>query len=315
MTGWLVTGGTGLLGANALLDLRRDGRAVGVARHVTAASAAAGDFVRADLSSPAERRGLVAATGADHVLHAAAIATIEGCEADPEGAFELNVRASEDLAAQAHAEGARFVFISTDAVFDGGDGDYAEDDPTNPISEYGRGKVEAEQRVLAAHPGAIVARVNFYGWSPTGGRSLAEFFYNRLASGADVGGFTDVSVSTTYVRHLVGAIRDLAATDAAGIFHVAASRGASKYEFGRALAARFGFDPSRVTPVLSTDVLSTPRGADLRLRTDRLTTALGHDLPSTIDGLHDLREDLDSGRPAVLAKFDYNEETHGIFDR
>jgi dTDP-4-dehydrorhamnose reductase len=314
MTGWLVTGGTGLLGANALLDLQRDGRALGVARNVPA-DASGGLFVRADLSSRTARSGLVAKTGVDHVLHTAAIATIEGCESDPEGAFELNVRASEDLAAQAYAEDARFIFISTDAVFDGESGDYAEEDPTSPISEYGRGKVEAERRVLAANPDAVVARVNFYGWSPTGTRSLAEFFYNRLSTDADVGGFTDVKVSTTYVGHLVRAIRELAATDASGIFHVAASHGVSKYEFGRALAERFGFDPGRVSSVLSTDVLDAPRGADLRLRTDRLRAAIGHDLPSTIAGLRDLQADRHAGRPELLKKFDHNEETHGTFDR
>src|SRR5690606_37403985 len=106
MTGWLVTGGTGLLGANALIDLRQGVRAVGAARNVPEDADAVGEFVRVDLSSPADRRGLVARTGVDHVLHTAAIATIEGCEADPDAAYELNVRASEDLAAQAYSEGA-----------------------------------------------------------------------------------------------------------------------------------------------------------------------------------------------------------------
>ncbi|KAB1867113.1 SDR family oxidoreductase [Microbacterium algeriense] len=306
MTGWLVTGGTGLLGANALIDLRQGVRAVGAARNVPEDADAVGEFVRVDLSSPADRRGLVARTGVDHVLHTAAIATIEGCEADPDAAYELNVRASEDLAAQAYSEGARFLFISTDAVFDGRDGEYTESDPTSPISEYGRGKVEAEKRVLDANPDAIVARVNFYGWSPTGTRSLAEFFFNRLSSGADVGGFTDVRVSTTYVGHLVTALRELAATDAAGIFHVAAADGVSKYDFGRALAECFGFDPARVNPVLSTDVLAAPRGADLRLRTDRLRAALGRDLPASTDGLLSLRADRDAGRPQTLKNFDHS---------
>lgn len=306
MTGWLVTGGTGLLGANALVDLRQGARAVGAARHVPKGGDVAGEFVRVDLSSRADRSGLVARTAVDHVLHAAAIATIEGCEADPEGAYELNVRASEDLAAQAHAEGARFIFISTDAVFDGRTGQYSESDPTSPISEYGRGKVEAEKRVLAANPDAIVARVNFYGWSPTGTRSLAEFFFDRLAAGSEVGGFTDVRVSTTYVGHLVAALRDLAATDASGVYHVAASDGVSKYDFGRALAECFGFDQGRVSPVLSTDVLAAPRGADLRLRTDRLRATLGHDLPGSTEGLLSLWAAREAGRPETLKNFDHS---------
>jgi dTDP-4-dehydrorhamnose reductase len=315
MSGWLVTGGTGLLGANALIDLSRDTRATGVARTPPADGVTGIPFIRADLSSKADRHGLIAAAEVDHVLHAAAIATIEGCEADPEGAYELNVRAAEDLAAQAFAENARFLFISTDAVFDGERGEYSEDDPVSPISEYGRGKVEAEQRVLEANPDAVVARVNFYGWSPTKVRSLAEFFYHRLSAGSQVGGFTDVTVSTTYVGHLVSALRELAESDARGIFHVTASEGTSKFEFGRALAMEFGFDPGLVVPALSTDVLSARRGSDLRLRTDRLAAVLGHGLPTSVAGLTDLHGDLLAGRPQDLTNFHHTEEHHGIFDR
>lgn len=311
MTRWLVTGGTGLLGANALAEISRDTDAVGVARRPPM-SANAQKFLAVDLASRKDRDGVVARSGADRILHAAAIATIEGCEADPEGAYELNVLAAEDLALQARKEGARFVFISTDAVFDGVAGSYTEDDPTNPISEYGKGKVEAEQRVLDVNPDALVARVNFYGWSPNGVRSLAEFFYNRLSKGEAVGGFTDVSVSTTYVGHLVAAIRELDAITASGIFHVVTSQGTSKYEFGRELAKTFGFASDLVKPVLSSEVLAARRGSNLILQTNRLRKALGHELPTSAEGLRDLRADREAGRPALLDMAYRAEETHGV---
>ncbi len=76
--------------------------------------------------------------------------------------------------------------ISTDAVFDGDRRLYREDDPPNPLSIYARTKLEGEQAVLQPNPQALVARVNLFGWSLSGKRSLAEFFFNNLKRGKSV---------------------------------------------------------------------------------------------------------------------------------
>ena len=54
--------------------------------------------------------------------------------------------------------------ISTDAVFDGTRGNYTEKDEPNPLGVYARTKLEAEWAVAEADPGAIIARVNLFGW-------------------------------------------------------------------------------------------------------------------------------------------------------
>lgn len=298
MSRWLVTGATGLLGANAMTTWGLD--AVGVARRIPR-SPVTGELLGRDISIAAERDGLVERVQPAAVLHAAAISTIEGCEADPAAAHELNVVASVDLAGQAHRSGARFVFISTDAVFDGQRGQYSEGDSPSPQSEYGRTKAEAEQRVLEANPDALVARVNFYGWSPSGTRSLAEFFWARLAAGQETPGFTDVHVSTTYVGDLITAIDDLVRVQASGIFHVVSPGAVSKFSFGRMLAEEFGFDAGLLVERSARDVLALPRGADLSLRTERLETALGHPLPDQRSGLRSLHADREAGLVDRLA--------------
>ena len=51
--------------------------------------------------------------------------------------------------------------VSTDLVFDGEKGEpYVEDDAPNPLSDYGRAKLDAERGVLEAHPGALVVRTS-----------------------------------------------------------------------------------------------------------------------------------------------------------
>jgi len=294
MTRWLVTGATGLLGANAMVSFASSSDAVGIARRVPI-SPVAGEFLALDIADHRERRDAISRTAPSAVLHAAAISTIEGCEADPVAARELNVTASVDLARQAAIQGIPFVFVSTDAVFDGEQGEYSEEDATSPASEYGRLKAEAEQRVLDVYPEAIVARVNFYGWSPTGTRSLAEFFWHRLSRGERTPGFVDVRVSTTYVGDLVAGIEGLVDVGASGIVHVASSRSITKFAFGQALAEEFGFDPALVVESSARDVLSLPRGADLSLRTDLLESLIGRALPDQRQGLHTLRAAQEGG--------------------
>ena len=302
MTRWLVTGTTGLLGSNAALQLVEHHEVVGVSR--ASVPSAPIPFIETDISRADGRAGLIDRAGASAVLHAAAIASIEEAEQNPELAWRLNVEASADLAAQAAERGAAFVYISTDAVFDGDAGSYDETAEPTPATEYGRTKLAGERAVLEANPNAIVARVNFYGWSPSGTRSLAEFFHTRLARGETVRGFTDTVVSTLYVGHLVEVLAALVESGASGVHHVVSSESTSKFDFGRRLAAGFGFDPELVQPALSTDVLSVKRGSDLSLRTDLVSGILGAPLASQQAGIDRLVTDFTSGRPAAVRAFD-----------
>jgi len=296
----MITGATGLLGANAALDLSTDCDVIGLARSVP--SAAPIKMLPVDLSSQHERDGLVKKVMPDVVLHCAANAVHEACEADPESAYEINTKATKDLAEQAASVGARFVYISTDAVFDGARGRYRETDTPSPTSVYGQSKLAGEHAVLTSSPNALVARVNFYGWSPTGRRSLAEYFFNTLAAGLAAPGFTDARVSTLYVGDLIARIRSLLDAGASGVYHVVNDESITKYEFGRLIAAAWNFDADRVTAALSADTLSVARGADLSLDTEKMRAFIS--TPTTQqDGVLRLFNAWREGRRDTLKSF------------
>ncbi len=298
---WLVTGATGLLGANVALDVAAAGMPVlGIARSTP--EAAPVGFRAANLMDRLARRDLIESTQASVVVHCAAMASHELCEAHPDSAEELNVHASADLAAQAFGAGAKFVYISTDAVFDGVRGGYSELDSTNPTSVYGRTKLAGERAVLAANPDALVLRVNFYGWSPSGKRSLAEFFWNAFESGRGVFGFSDVTVSTMYVGHLTQRIIGLVKEDARGVFHVTNDEAITKLDFARLVATVAGFDTELITPKLSTDVLQLARGANLSLDTSKVRAVLG-DFYSQFDGVTALVADATADRRRLVREF------------
>jgi dTDP-4-dehydrorhamnose reductase len=99
---------------------------------------------KAALDVTDEEAVAAAVDGAHLVIHAAALTSVDGCEADPGAAAAVNDRGTEVVARAAHAAGAKVVYLSTDYVFAGDDAPYDEDDPTGPLNVYGRTKLAGE---------------------------------------------------------------------------------------------------------------------------------------------------------------------------
>ncbi len=290
---WLVTGAQGFLGTNLGRHLAGRANRIGLGRADGATSAPAYDsWITADLADPnstATAAAQIERIRPDVVVHAAAMATHEGCEADPERARQVNALAAGELSRAARNVGARFILISTDAVFDGARGHYSEEDEPAPFSVYGRTKLEGEQQAQAANPDALVIRTNFFGWSPSGTRSILEFFVNALTTGTRVKGFTDFTVTSAYVGALCQAIEDLAAGSTTGLLHVTSPDALSKYEFGVAVAKAFGLDAGLITP--TTADVDPPRNRNLSLDVTCAQSILTTLLPTQPEGIRLARRD------------------------
>ena len=106
----------------------------------------------------------VAAFMPEVIVHCGAMTHVDYCETHEEESYEHTVQSTINLVLLAESCNAKLVYISTDYVFDGNDGPYREDAPVNPLSVYGRHKLEAEQTAIAGLPGTLVLRVtNVYG--------------------------------------------------------------------------------------------------------------------------------------------------------
>ena len=293
----LVTGASGLLGLNFCYFFHEKYDVFGVV-NTARLSGLPFKTIRCNLltNSAAD---LLGEAKPDIVLHCAAMANIDQCEQKPNEAQAINAIYPGLLAAQAAKRGIKFIHISTDAVFDGencGEAGYREADPTNPISRYAETKLEGEQFVLECNTNALIARVNFYGWSVGGKRSLVEFFYNNLSEGNKVNGFSDVYFSTMYVHCLADILDELIGLDAHGIYHVFSPDWQSKYAFGVSVAEKFGFDSALVQPVSWKDGgLTAKRSPNLIMNTEKLRKTLGHDLPKQQDSLERFYQDHQNG--------------------
>lgn len=276
---WLITGASGFLGANAVRVLAPDHDVVGLVRDVNTAPWC-DQKVTADLLAIDALERAVHEVEPDVVLHCAALADQRICESDEDLAMRVNAQASGVLASAAAATGSAFVQVSTDAVFSGDRGWYAEDELVSPISAYGRSKAAGEEAVLAAHPTAVIARTNFFGWSPGGHRSILEFFVREVAAGNRVPGFVDYTVTSLFVEDVVESIEQIVDSGESGVFHVVARDAVAKFDFGRLVTAEFELDASLI---FESSVEGGPK--DLSLRSDRLASLRGAQMPSQAEGI------------------------------
>lgn len=302
----LITGASGLLGLNLSLMKFENHTIVGVDRgklHGTPF-----ELIPADLTQPGAVSRLIDIARPDAVLHTAANANIDSCESDPMGARYLNAQIPGMLAEACAKSGIRFIHISTDAVFDGTkDGVYTEDDAPNPLSVYAQTKLEGEQAVLSANANAAVARVNFFGWSLSGTRSLSEFFFNKLSAGQQCNGFTDVYFCPMFVGDLASTLVRMLDKSLSGLYHVVGSEALNKYDFGQRIARQFGFDPSLVLPKsVEESGLKARRSHNLRLSVHKLSTDLGAPIPSASTGIEQFYAQARQGYPQKMRSYTHS---------
>lgn len=251
---------------------------------------------QSDLTQPGAVSRLIEDTKPDLIINCAAVASLDACEHDPGLAEQLNTQLPAEIAQKAASLSIPFIHLSTDAVFDGQKGNYAESDLPNPINHYARTKLQAEQVVGELNAEAIIARINFYGWSLSGKRSLCEFFYNHLQSGNHLNGFIDLFYSPMMVCDLVDVLFKMLEKNLHGLYHVSVDEALSKYEFGCRLARTFGFDPGLIEPVSWKEAaLGAVRSPDLTLDVSKLKAALGAPLPTVADGLERLKQQSQDG--------------------
>ncbi len=260
-----MTGATGLLGGHLLAAAaRRSEHAIGVG----GPSRRDGGV---DLADRAAVEALFARVRPDVVIHAAALAAIADCARDPELARRINVEGTSVAARAAAAAKARFVYVSTDLVFDGEHAPYAEDAATGPTSVYGRTKRDAELEALAA-PGAVVVRVSLlFGPTLTARKGFFDVQLEALRNGTPMPLFTDEWRTPLSLDRAAEGLLAIASSDATGTLHFGGPERMSRYEMGVRLARVIGVSGSNIVAATRTSVTSTElRPRDVALDSSKL---------------------------------------------
>lgn len=269
-----ITGAGGLIG-NSLVQtapaLQPAWRVIGLTR----AQLDLLDFAAVRRRFASDRPGLV--------IHCAALSQSVACQSDPPLARRINVEVTQ-LLAELAADG-RFVFFSTDLVFDGRQGNYAEDAPVNPLSVYGETKAAAEG-IVARHPRHLIVRTSLNGGrSPTGDRGFNEQLRRAWQAGRTVRLFTDEYRCPIAAVETARAVWELIGAGLTGTFHVAGAERLSRWHLGQLLAARWPQLRPRIEAASLREYGGAPRPPDTSLNCARAEAALGRPLPGFTDWL------------------------------
>ena len=145
--------------------------------------------------------------------------------------------------AAAAAAGSGVVQVSTDYVFDGAAGPYSEEDATNPLSHYGRMKLESESVVLEGDgPGLVVRTLWLFGHRPGARPNLVTWPLAALARGETVRVADDQWGNPTPAADLARALVELCRRGAAGLFHAGGASFMTRAELVGRVAALFQVD-------------------------------------------------------------------------
>jgi dTDP-4-dehydrorhamnose reductase len=268
----LVIGANGQVGA-AILSALGD-RALGAGRIPTPDLPLAIDLV-ALAHQPALAHEFLAPLALDAVYCAGGATDVERCESDIDWAMETNCYGPAALATAARH--LPFVYFSTEYVFDGTAGPYAETDPTNPLSVYGRSKLEAEQRILDAHPNPLILRTTVV-YGPDRQRKNFLYTLKRLLTAGQTMRVPVDQISTpTYNEDLAQAAVELAGSKISGIVHACGPDLLSRFDFALQAAHILGLDSSLIQGVTTAELnQKAPRPLHAGMITARLRQTLRH---------------------------------------
>jgi dTDP-4-dehydrorhamnose reductase len=248
----LVVGGSGFLGMEITRQARLAGHNVVATVHSRVPSDKGVDWQMLDIRDRDDVIALATKAAPDVIINAAYRQSDWATTAD--GGMHVALAAA--------AVGARFVHVSSDAVFSGTTASYDETHAPDPTTPYGAAKAAAETAIKGLTPTAVIARTSLIIGN---GDSKHERFVHALASGAATGAlFTDDVRCPVHVTDLAAALLELAKSPYAGIHHVAGADAISRYELGVLVAQRDGLDPAALpTAVRAGSGLAGP--IDLRL--------------------------------------------------
>ncbi|OZI62984.1 dTDP-4-dehydrorhamnose reductase [Bordetella genomosp. 11] len=244
-----------------------------------------------DLADAAGIAKTVATVAPDVIVNAAAYTAVDKAESEPDAAYAINAAGPGALAVAAAARGTLLVHYSTDYVFDGsGSRPWTEDDATNPLSIYGRTKLEGEQRIRESGCAHLIFRTSWV-YAARGGNFAKTML--RLAREREslsviddqVGAPTGAELIADVTAHAIARTR--AAASLSGTYNLVAAGETSWFAYARYVletAAAHGLQlkagPDAVSAIPSSAYkVAAQRPLNSRLDTTSLRRTFGLFLP------------------------------------
>lgn len=315
----LITGIAGVPGFNALPYFRHryPGQVVGL-RQRDNLKLLAPDVVACDAEDYDSLRRLFDEYQFQSVLDCAGYCALKACELAPDLAWRINVDGAKNIISAIGNENVRLVRLSIDLVFSGDrPGGYVEEDPTDPVTVYGKTMVSAEEILSAESPDACILRISLpMGISSNGHAGAIDWIQSRFKKDRPATLFYDEFRTPTYTDCMNELCEVALRSDLRGIYHAGGPSRLSLYEIAQVINRVGGYDPRLLFGIPRAEAgPMPPRAGDVSMDSSKLRQALGYEpfhpwpfdqrLTPTHREWHFERSADEPGSPAWLAEVLY----------
>ena len=252
----LVTGSNGLLGQKITEKILTEG-------HLNLIATAKGanrfpvdgsyEYAEMDILNAEQVKQVVLKYQPDAIIHTAAMTNVDTSETNKDACYQLNVAATQNLVSLCEEHHIHFIHLSTDFIFDGGDGPYVETDAPNPLSYYGETKLLAELAVQNSKAKwAILRTVLVYGITADISRSnIVLWAKGALERKQPINVVNDQWRTPTLAEDLAEACLLAVENDAQGVYHIAGKDYMSIADLVRKVADYWSLDHSLILEISS----------------------------------------------------------------
>lgn len=247
----LITGHTGMLGQQVVNEFIKEPQfdVYGLSTSYSSRLARNKQIIQ-DLTHAKSNPAFLKDFQFDIIIHTAAFVNLEFCEQNPELSAALHVESTRFLAEK--FSNALFIYISTDSVFNGVNGNYTEIDKPDPLNVYAKTKYLGELAARSANPNTIIIRTNIVGHPTVKASGLFAWALNNLNQQKEINGFTNVYFNPLSTGILSNCIKQLIIrhSDYRGIINMPSNDFVSKFEFLKFVAVALNVNQNLVKPVI-----------------------------------------------------------------
>ena len=281
----LITGAYGQLGESCSHYLKNNYKLI------LSGIAPLNNSIKLDITDQQSVNNFLEKNNPDIIINLAAFTDVDKCELEEKKAYEINFNGVKNLCKNFSGH---FIQISTDYVFDGMNGPYNEDDKTNPISIYGKTKLDAENWLIDNHSKSTILRSNvIYSYSQKTKASFLKWIVESLIAKKPIEVVNDQWNNPTWTYSITKIINLLIEHEQYGLFHYADKDILNRFQFAQLIAKVFELNDSMISPI-STDVLNqqAPRPMKSGLLTKKIESVLEIEPKSVETCLNKIRKQL-----------------------
>ncbi|MCL5276217.1 MAG: SDR family oxidoreductase [Deltaproteobacteria bacterium] len=292
----LITGGKGLLGNSLLKTADYKTHKIVWTYFRNPPQKSAKNAVYLDLNNQQNIEEVFDNFKPDWVIHTAGNGSVDWCEKNKEEAYRINVEGTENIIFACKKHKSQIVYISSNAVFDGNNPLYKEDDLATPVNFYGHTKIICEHIVKAFIEDFVIVRpILMYGWDSEGERSNpVTWLIHALEERKTVKIVDDIYINPLYAMDCANGIWRIIEIKKTGTYNFAGKDCMSRYEMAIQTAKAFGLDENLIQPVKNAYFkYIAPRPCNTSYNTGKMEKELGIKPRAFAEGLLFMKKEIE----------------------